>query len=84
MKEVNNNAETLKKNFLELTELKHILQKTQTFFDEVSMRLLSRVRHAFDGRTALNLLIWGLLLNEFQCVRCKNVQYSVNIQRDAF
>ncbi|XP_037093376.1 V-type proton ATPase 116 kDa subunit a1-like isoform X2 [Pollicipes pollicipes] len=34
LKEVNNNAETLKKNFLELTELKHILQKTQTFFDE--------------------------------------------------
>ena len=36
LKEVNNNAETLKKNFLELTELKHILQKTQAFFDEVS------------------------------------------------
>ncbi|XP_043214096.1 V-type proton ATPase 116 kDa subunit a1-like isoform X3 [Amphibalanus amphitrite] len=36
LKEVNNNAETLKKNFLELTELKHILQKTQTFFDEMS------------------------------------------------
>jgi len=34
LKEVNNNAETLKKNFLELTELKHILQKTQAFFDE--------------------------------------------------
>ena len=36
MKEVNNNAETLKKNFLELTELKHILQTTQNFFDEAS------------------------------------------------
>ena len=40
LKEVNNNAETLKKNFLELTELKHILQKTQAFFDEVSNILL--------------------------------------------
>ncbi|XP_041371566.1 V-type proton ATPase 116 kDa subunit a1-like [Gigantopelta aegis] len=34
MKEVNANSEALKKNFLELTELKHILRKTQTFFDE--------------------------------------------------
>ncbi|XP_070175312.1 V-type proton ATPase 116 kDa subunit a 1-like isoform X4 [Littorina saxatilis] len=34
MKEVNANAEALKKNFLELTELKHILRKTQTFFEE--------------------------------------------------
>jgi hypothetical protein len=35
MKEVNSNSEALKKNFLELTELKHILRKTQTFFEEV-------------------------------------------------
>ncbi|CAG0900787.1 unnamed protein product, partial [Cyprideis torosa] len=34
LREVNNNAEALKKNFLELTELKHILRKTQVFFDE--------------------------------------------------
>ncbi|KAG1654256.1 V-type proton ATPase subunit a isoform 1 [Nymphon striatum] len=34
MKEVNNNAEALKKNYLELTELKHILRKTKVFFDE--------------------------------------------------
>lgn len=35
MRDVNSNTEALKKNFLELTELKHILRKTQTFFDEV-------------------------------------------------
>ena len=35
MSDVNSNSEALKKNFLELTELKHILRKTQTFFDEV-------------------------------------------------
>lgn len=35
LREVNSNAEALKKNFLELTELKHILRKTQQFFDEV-------------------------------------------------
>ena len=37
MKEVNTNAEALKKNFLELTELKHILRKTQLFFEEVTI-----------------------------------------------
>lgn len=35
LREVNHNAEALKRNFLELTELKHILRKTQVFFDEV-------------------------------------------------
>ncbi|KAL1232998.1 V-type proton ATPasesubunit a [Trichinella spiralis] len=35
LREVNMNEEMLKKNFLELTELKHILRKTQAFFDEV-------------------------------------------------
>lgn len=34
-REVNQNAEALKRNYLELTELKHILRKTQVFFDEV-------------------------------------------------
>lgn len=33
-REVNQYAENLKKNFLELTELKHVLSKTQIFFDE--------------------------------------------------
>ena len=35
LKEVNSNAEALKRNYLELTELRHILKKTQVFFDEV-------------------------------------------------
>uniref|UniRef100_A0A8C6T5Z8 V-type proton ATPase subunit a n=1 Tax=Neogobius melanostomus TaxID=47308 RepID=A0A8C6T5Z8_9GOBI len=35
LKEINTNQEALKKNFLELTELKHILRRTQQFFDEV-------------------------------------------------
>ena len=39
MKEVNTNHEALKRNFLELTELKHILRKTQNFFDEVISNL---------------------------------------------
>ncbi|CAG0882372.1 unnamed protein product [Darwinula stevensoni] len=38
LREVNANAVALKKNFLELTELKYILRKTQGFFDEVRLR----------------------------------------------
>uniref|UniRef100_A0AAY4CUA0 V-type proton ATPase subunit a n=1 Tax=Denticeps clupeoides TaxID=299321 RepID=A0AAY4CUA0_9TELE len=34
LKEINTNQEALKKNFLELTELKHILRRTQQFFNE--------------------------------------------------
>nr|XP_023967149.1 V-type proton ATPase 116 kDa subunit a1 isoform X2 [Chrysemys picta bellii] len=34
LKEINTNQEALKRNFLELTELKCILRKTQQFFDE--------------------------------------------------
>ncbi|CAG2107104.1 unnamed protein product, partial [Medioppia subpectinata] len=34
LKEVNTNAEALKKTYLELSELRHILKKTQQFFDE--------------------------------------------------
>lgn len=41
LKEVNANAEALKKTYLELTELKHILKKTQQFFDEVNTAIKS-------------------------------------------
>lgn len=41
LREVNQNAEALKRNYLELTELKHILRKTQVFFDEVSVVIKS-------------------------------------------
>lgn len=41
LKEVNTNAEALKKTYLELTELRHILQKTQQFFDEVGFHVCS-------------------------------------------
>lgn len=34
LREVNQNAEALKRNFLDLTELRQILRKTQVFFDE--------------------------------------------------
>ncbi|MGH0142987.1 UNVERIFIED_CONTAM: hypothetical protein FKN15_017301 [Acipenser sinensis] len=40
LKEINTNQEALKKNFLELTELKHILRRTQQFFDEATFEKL--------------------------------------------
>ena len=36
LKEVNTNAEALRRNYLELTELKEVLKKTHVFFSEVS------------------------------------------------
>uniref|UniRef100_A0A8C7KXZ3 V-type proton ATPase subunit a n=1 Tax=Oncorhynchus kisutch TaxID=8019 RepID=A0A8C7KXZ3_ONCKI len=42
LKEINTNQEALKKNFLELTELKHILRRTQQFFDETVITLNHR------------------------------------------
>ncbi|KAL1424517.1 hypothetical protein MTO96_020069 [Rhipicephalus appendiculatus] len=45
LKEVNTNAEALKKTYLELTELKHILRKTQAFFDEQSHARTGELEH---------------------------------------
>jgi len=46
MKEVNSNAEALKRNYLELTELKHILRKTQGFFEESEHNILDDAQQA--------------------------------------
>ena len=46
MKEINSNAEALKRNFLDLTELKHILRKTQSFFEEVQASTDRRSRRS--------------------------------------
>lgn len=45
LKEVNTNAEALKRTYLELTELKHILRKTQAFFDEQSHARTVELEH---------------------------------------
>ena len=34
---MNKNAEALKRNYLELSELREVLRKTQTFFQAVSL-----------------------------------------------
>eukprot|EP00127_Corallochytrium_limacisporum_P003746 Clim_evm78s152 gene=Clim_evmTU78s152 len=47
---INNNEETLEKNFLELTELTHILNKTSEFFEEAQAY---NFEYAGDEETAL-------------------------------
>ncbi|XP_043216590.1 V-type proton ATPase 116 kDa subunit a1-like isoform X2 [Amphibalanus amphitrite] len=46
LKEVNGNSETLKKNYLELTELKHILLKAQHFFDEETQHVQEGIQQS--------------------------------------
>ncbi|EDV28211.1 V-type proton ATPase 116 kDa subunit a isoform 1 [Trichoplax sp. H2] len=53
MKEINSNQEALNKNFLELTELKFILRKTQTFFDEVENNQITADQPNNDDQQAL-------------------------------
>ncbi|TWW81789.1 V-type proton ATPase 116 kDa subunit a isoform 1 [Takifugu flavidus] len=53
LKEINTNQEALKKNFLELTELKHILRRTQQFFDEMEdPNLLEESSALMEGNEA--------------------------------
>ncbi|XP_053206596.1 V-type proton ATPase 116 kDa subunit a 1-like isoform X2 [Panonychus citri] len=73
LKEVNSNAEALKKTYLELTELKHILQKTQQFFDEIqesgmgdeSTQLLGEEGLRAGGQAHMKLgFLAGVILRE--------------------
>ena len=41
VKEINTNTETLKRNMLDLVELRHIINKAQAFFAAVSPHLLA-------------------------------------------
>uniref|UniRef100_A0A7N9AZS5 V-type proton ATPase subunit a n=1 Tax=Mastacembelus armatus TaxID=205130 RepID=A0A7N9AZS5_9TELE len=54
LKEINTNQEALKKNFLELTELKHILRRTQQFFDEVKVLSEPTFTNAFPASNNSN------------------------------
>jgi len=54
MKDINSNSEALKRNFLDLTELRHILSKTHNFFEEV---------HITCTVHRLSLSVWMLTLD---------------------
>lgn len=73
LKEVNSNAEVLKKSYLELSELRHILKKTQQFFDEMqdssiaddSIQLLCDEGMRAGGQTQTRLaFVAGVILRE--------------------
>ncbi|KAK7080088.1 Unc-32p [Halocaridina rubra] len=69
MKEVNANAETLKKNSLELTELLHVLKITQLFFNEndsePSSSITQNLIPAEEGKGPVQLgFVAGVILRE--------------------
>uniref|UniRef100_A0A672Q3X0 V-type proton ATPase subunit a n=1 Tax=Sinocyclocheilus grahami TaxID=75366 RepID=A0A672Q3X0_SINGR len=72
LKEINTNQEALKKNFLELTELKHILRRTQQFFDEGPFEPLQTVELKFLSIKTLLLL---------DCLSCRFVAGVINRER---
>lgn len=59
LREVNHNAEALKRNFLELTELKHILRKTQVFFDEVRISTINQRQPRISSQNIRRLLLFS-------------------------
>uniref|UniRef100_A0A8D2ZGR3 V-type proton ATPase subunit a n=1 Tax=Scophthalmus maximus TaxID=52904 RepID=A0A8D2ZGR3_SCOMX len=65
LKEINTNQEALKKNFLELTELKHILRRTQQFFDEVGLFLPHTHTHTqTHTHTHTQMFVAGVISRE--------------------
>lgn len=58
MKDSNANYEALMKSFLELTELKHILRKTQTFFEEAELHVHNQQQiHEPQGNDDMQALL---------------------------
>lgn len=49
LREVNANEMALKKNYRDLLELKHILRKTQAFFDEVHLTIKYKLYYVTKG-----------------------------------
>uniref|UniRef100_A0A673ZQM1 V-type proton ATPase subunit a n=1 Tax=Salmo trutta TaxID=8032 RepID=A0A673ZQM1_SALTR len=64
LKEINTNQEALKKNFLELTELKHILRRTQQFFDETVITLNQRFFLEVESVSVTPKFVAGVISRE--------------------
>jgi len=80
MNDVNANSEALKKNFLELTELKHILRKTQTFFDEVWLN--TTYSETLGIQALLNIWISEILQSKFYEMEPKLVFWNLRNIKD--
>uniref|UniRef100_A0A8C2JDQ0 V-type proton ATPase subunit a n=1 Tax=Cyprinus carpio TaxID=7962 RepID=A0A8C2JDQ0_CYPCA len=80
---INTNQEALKKNFLELTELKHILRRTQQFFDEVWLCYRSPVNQnlLYTEITICTLKPLCTLLIIQVCLPCRFVAGVINRER---
>ena len=57
LQEANQNYQALKKNFLELTEFKYLLKKTQDFFEVVIWRLC--IQGPFSLEPQISILTTG-------------------------
>ncbi len=62
VKEINANKETLKKNLLDLIELRHILEKTQGFFQEVGGALSQIPHEDFKATYSTNACYYIIML----------------------
>lgn len=58
--EANQNQQTLKQNFLELMELKHLLKKTQDFFEVRG--LLAPLTEMWKVPKSIDIFVWHVLL----------------------
>ncbi|XP_008415273.1 V-type proton ATPase 116 kDa subunit a-like [Poecilia reticulata] len=74
LKEINTNQEALKKNFLELTELKHILHRTQQFFNEVGFIPFTDLCSVLLIKNKTKKIV-------FQCVCCRFVAGVIGRER---
>ena len=69
MKDSNANYEALMKSFLELTELKHILRKTQTFFEEVTRLHMLTLNYVY--------LMYTIQYNDTRIINSCSYQHSL-------
>ena len=58
MKDINSNSEALKRNFLDLTELRHILSKTHHFFEEVNVTPTATAAATATGDNDSTVNVW--------------------------
>ena len=74
VKEINANKETLKRNLLDLIELQHILNKTQTFFMEVC------TAHAYIHVCVCVCVCLVCMLHLWHCKDCVEItQYQYTL-----
>jgi hypothetical protein len=78
---INSNEEALRQNYLELAELKHILSKTQHFFDEVRMGVFGGTGAALQAEWRLAALSGFSGSEDQQSVASSSIRPPLRRQR---